>query len=523
MTGSPTDGPAGRTIPASVRNAIPARFVEMYRIVPLSIDDEVLTIAHPRNVDPAAIRELQVLLDHRVRLEVRDAVELEALIRGNYGLGAPEIDSLVRAEASVGREPSAGGGNGATSAERSRGADLSEDTAIVSFVNGLIRQACDDGATDLHLEPYDGRLRVRFRIDGLLHDVPVPAEVHRFHLAIASRIKVMARLDIAEQRLPQDGKFRVTRGGEDLDFRVSVLPTPHGEAINIRVLADRAVLRDLGSLGLSERDLRVVDEILRRPHGVVLVTGPTGSGKTTTLYSFLQVLNSVDRKILTIEDPIEYDMPGVSQIQVFPRIGLTFAKGLRSMLRHDPDVMMVGEIRDEETAQTVVRVALTGHLVFSTVHTNDAAGTPIRLIDMKVEPYLVASSVECVIAQRLVRLVCESCAASDDRVATPAALGITDVGFDAVFGSERPTFTVGRGCDRCRGTGYRGRTAVFEIVPVTHGIRDRVLARASSEELRAEALRGGYWPLRWKGLALAATGRTTVEEVLRVSQAQDRS
>jgi len=502
-----------RPVSDSARELIPARFVERHQVVPLGLESGVLRVAHPRDVDPAILRELEVLLGYEVRGEAWAAGELEKLVRRSYGIGAREIESLLKAEpaAPVVAVPGPMPAGGARE-------DLAEDAAIVSFVNNLLRQAKTDGATDIHVEPFESRLRVRFRIDGMLHEIPVPAEVWRYHTAVVSRVKVMANLDIAEHRLPQDGKFRHPIGGDDHDFRVSILPTPHGETVNIRVLANAAILLGLESLGLERGDFGVIEEMLARPHGVILVTGPTGSGKTTTLYSFLNVLNATHRKILTIEDPIEYDLHGITQIQVRPKVGLGFAEGLRSMLRHDPDVMMVGEIRDEETAQTVIRVALTGHLVFSTVHTNDAASTPIRLLDMGVEPYLVASSVECIIAQRLVRLVCEECGEEDRRELGADALGVDAAAFDEIVKAGRD-FRVGRGCEACRGTGYRGRTAIFEILPVTAGIRKIVQVRGSAEDLHTEARAEGCWPLRWKGLALAARGRTTIDEVLRVSAA----
>jgi type II secretory ATPase GspE/PulE/Tfp pilus assembly ATPase PilB-like protein len=272
---------------------------------------------------------------------------------------------------------------------------------------------------------------------------------------------------------------------------------------------------------LEASDKRIVDEILAKPHGVILVTGPTGSGKTTTLYSFLASLNSMERKIITIEDPIEYKLEGITQIQVRPRIGLDFARGLRSMLRHDPDVMMVGEIRDQETAETVIRVALTGHLVFSTVHTNDAPSTPARLMDMSVEPYLVASSVECVIAQRLVRLVCNDCAEAMVPALDPVSLGVSEMGLERIMRRSQDRFRIGRGCASCRMTGYRGRTAIFETMPMTPSIRELIQHKESAAKIAAQARREECWPLRWKGLVLASTGRTSIEEVLRVTAADD--
>jgi type II secretory ATPase GspE/PulE/Tfp pilus assembly ATPase PilB-like protein len=505
-------------IPEGVRDLIPARFVEQHRIVPLALTGRVLAVAHPESVDPAILREISILLNIQVQGVVKDARALEELIRANYGVGAQEIENLVRSEDETGKAE----GNGRTKGAVLDRTDLSQDAAIVAFVNNLLKQAIEDGATDVHIEPFENRLRVRFRIDGVLHEIPVPGEVFRFHTAVVSRVKVMANLDIAEHRLPQDGKFRSRMNGREVDFRVSILPTPHGETVTVRILVNAAILMGLESLGLESSDLAIIHEMLEKPHGVVLVTGPTGSGKTTTLYSFLSILNQAERKILTIEDPIEYDLQGVTQIQVRPKVGLDFAHGLRSMLRHDPDVMMVGEIRDEETAETVIRVALTGHLVFSTVHTNDAASTPIRLLDMGVEPYLVASSVECIIAQRLVRIVCQECQVREARGLSADALGIEEEVLEHIVEGKRGGFRTGRGCAHCRFTGYRGRTAIFEILPVSRTLRELILKREPAEKLAVAARRQGFWPLRWKGLALAARGVTTVEEILRVSAAQER-
>ncbi|MFQ5599760.1 MAG: GspE/PulE family protein [Candidatus Krumholzibacteriia bacterium] len=501
-------------IPREVLDLIPARVAERHSIVPLGLTDGVLRVAHPSGLDAGVLRELALLLDVEIHGEERAPDVLAAMIRAHYGLGAQTIESLVRAA-------------GSPAVERRPGEltqdlhGLSDDATIVAFVNRLIQQSCEDGATDIHIEPYENRLRVRCRIDGLLHDVPVPPGVHRFHSTIISRLKVMAHLDIAERRLPQDGRFRARIHGAELDFRVSIVPTPYGEAVDIRVLANASILRGLESLGMQAADLQIVRDVLAKPHGVVLVTGPTGSGKTTTLYSFLNRLNETHRKIITIEDPIEYNLEGVTQIQVRPKIGLTFASGLRSMLRHDPDVMMVGEIRDRETAETVIRVALTGHLVFSTVHTNDAPSTPARLMDMGMEPYLAASSIECVIAQRLIRLVCSNCAAASPDTHDAASLGISVGGYEQVFGSHPGELRTARGCDRCHFTGYRGRTGIFEILPVTPVIRDLVMQRQSADRLGRGARAAGGWPRRWKGLQVAVEGRTSIEEVLRVTAAQE--
>ncbi|MFQ5600131.1 MAG: GspE/PulE family protein [Candidatus Krumholzibacteriia bacterium] len=496
---------------------IPARFVEKYRIVPLGLHGDRLVVAHPQGMDPTALHELSLLLNMEVDGEGRGEAELQELIRVNYGLGAQAIESLIKGEREEGRRlgPALAASPLAEELDTS-----SDDAAIVSFVNHLLLQAYRDNATDIHIEPFDAGLAIRYRLDGFLHDVPVPAEVHRFHAAIVSRIKVMADLNIGEHRLPQDGRIKAKIDGQELDFRVSILPTHYGEGVNLRLLVNTSIQGGLEALGLHAEGVEIVQRLLRKPHGVVLVTGPTGSGKTTTLYTFLNLLNEVRRKIITIEDPIEYTLQRISQIQVHPKIGLGFAEGLRSMLRHDPDVMMVGEIRDHETAETVIRVALTGHLVFSTVHTNDAPSTPARLLDMGIEPYLLTSSVECILAQRLVRLVCPSCAVPAEAELAPGALGVSEEACARISAGTEQAFARGVGCGHCRSTGYKGRTAIFEVMPVTPGLREVIVARGSAAELAQIAVREGFWPLRWRGLQLAARGRTTVEEVLRVTAAE---
>jgi type II secretory ATPase GspE/PulE/Tfp pilus assembly ATPase PilB-like protein len=326
----------------------------------------------------------------------------------------------------------------------------------------------------------------------------------------------MAGLDIAEKRLPQDGSIKARIGDDELDLRASILPTQFGETVDIRLLSRSSVLLGLGSLGLLPRDLEALEGMIKRPHGVILVTGPTGSGKTTTLYACLSRINDTSRKIITIEDPVEYQLKGITQIQVHPKIGLSFATGLRSMLRHDPDVMMVGEIRDHETAEVAIQVALTGHLVFSTLHTNDAAGAATRLVNMGVEPYLVASSVTCMMAQRLVRLVCPHCK-------KPARENLKALGVDPskLEGVEKPEFFVGAGCDECKFTGFLGRTAIYEILPVSEEIADAVTARASSGKIIELGRRKGFRTLREDGLTKAAMGLTTVAEVLRVTSEEN--
>jgi len=354
-------------------------------------------------------------------------------------------------------------------------------------------------------------LRIRYRIDGILYEIPVPESLQCLHRAIVSRIKIMANLNIAEQRLPQDGRIKVLAGRHRLDLRISILPTPFGESVTLRILNSNEITLGLEHLGLLPRDLALIERLLRRPHGIVLVTGPTGSGKTTSLYACLNRLNDTCRKIITVEDPIEYQLPGITQMQVKPKIGLTFAQGLRSMLRHDPDIILVGEIRDHETAEVTIQVAMTGHLVFSTLHTNDAPSAVARLTNMGIEPYLIAASVECIIAQRLVRRICPNCKYVDSRPEGRHGLPHEQFGKDCVCHR-------GQGCPACKQTGYRGRTAIYEFLMVDDEIREHIAAKTSAGRLRQLAMAKGMIGLRQDGFQKVAMGITTLDEVLRVTQ-----
>ena len=491
---------------------IPARFARRHSVVPLLDAGGVLRVAYHADLGPSIVAELRLLLGRDVIGEPHAAAEIDVMIQRTYGVGADAVDHLDASGAVEGDPEGTRLRQGTVLRERVD--DVDDDASVVSIVNELLRRAEQDGATDIHLEPHENRVRVRFRIDGMLLDIAVPEGLLRYHAAVVSRIKVMSNLDIAERRLPQDGRIKATVGGVEHEYRVSILPTQFGETVDIRVLTNTSILTGLDGLGMWPAEQEFVRRTLQVPYGVVLVTGPTGSGKTTSLYSFLNLLNDARRKIITIEDPIEYHLEGVTQIQVHPRIGLSFAAGLRSMLRHDPDVMMVGEIRDQETAETVIRVALTGHLVFSTVHTNDAPSTPARLLDMGVEPYLLASSVRAILAQRLVRKVCPGCAEVDDSEwARELVREVRSRGDDP----GPATFRVGRGCERCHQTGYSGRTAIFEILPVSGRVQEMILHRAPASALRTEAAKQGCRTLRTRGLDLATAGVTSISEVLRVT------
>jgi len=391
-----------------------------------------------------------------------------------------------------------------------------QDASIIRFVNQVLSEALEVRATDVHVEPFEHQLRVRYRIDGVLQEANIPPDVRRFQAAIVSRIKILSHLDIAEKRLPQDGRIRLKVKGREIDVRVSVIPMLHGEATVLRIL-DRGDNKtfNMDVLGMARRDRVAFERVQELPHGIVLVTGPTGSGKTTSLYAALSRINDIERKIITIEDPVEYQLAGINQIQVNNKAGLTFAAGLRAILRHDPDVVLIGEIRDKETAEIAVQASLTGHLVFSTLHTNDAPGAAARLIDMGVEPYLVASSVEMVIAQRLVRLICPHC-----KETTPAPdVEALREELARESGVELPDVLYrGKGCRQCQGTGFRGRSGVFELMPITEELRALVMERAPTQKMRAVAIQQGMNSLRADGWRLVREGRTTVEEVMRVTK-----
>ncbi|MBU1852459.1 MAG: Flp pilus assembly complex ATPase component TadA, partial [Candidatus Omnitrophica bacterium] len=383
--------------------------------------------------------------------------------------------------------------------------------SIIKFVNQILVQAVREKATDIHIEPYEDEMKVRYRVDGVLYDISIPQDIKYFQSAIVSRLKIMSNLDIAERRLPQDGRVKIRVGDEELDLRISILPTQFGESVDVRLLSSK-MLYSLGNLGLSSSDQKKLEGLIHKPHGIIFVTGPTGSGKTTTLYSCLSKINGKDKKIITIEDPIEYQLKGITQIQIHPRVGLNFATGLRSMLRHDPDIMMVGEVRDFETAEITIRVALTGHLVFSTLHTNDAAGGVTRLLDMGIEPYLVASSVECFIAQRLVRLICPQCKVEKK----PDGEILRELGVEDDINSV--LIYEGKGCEFCKFSSYKGRTAVYEFLPMSEEIREMVLHRSSSDQIKKKALGLGMHTLRMDGWKKIKQGLTTVSEVIRVTE-----
>ena len=484
----------------------PVRILMTHKLLPISQTDGVVTVAASRLSDTAGLDELRMACGLEVRPALATSSEIARCLSSLLGVGADTLQSLVAEAVDDGVEVVGGESDADVDLE-----SAAQDASIIKFVNQVLAEAIERRATDVHFEPFEDVLRVRYRVDGVLQEANVSREVLRFQPAIVSRLKILSRLDIAEKRLPQDGRIKLRVSGKEVDVRVSVIPMLHGEAVVLRLLDRSAALLGLERLGMSDEDRGTFEEVLRLPHGIVLVTGPTGSGKTTTLYAALSRINDIERKIVTIEDPIEYHLHGINQIQVSTKAGLTFGRGLRSILRHDPDVILVGEIRDQETADIAVQASLTGHLVFSTLHTNDAPGALTRLVDMGIEPYLVSSSLEMVLAQRLVRLICTRC---KEPVPPAEAAGLR-----AEFGSDPPeVFYRGAGCRHCQGRGFLGRTGVFEMMVIDEPIRAMVLERASAGEIRRQAGRAGMKSLREDGRRLVRDGRTTLGEVLRVTK-----
>jgi general secretion pathway protein E/type IV pilus assembly protein PilB len=488
-----------------VLSLFPARLLLKDELLPLRRVNGTVEVATSRLFATQALDTLRAMTGLRLKpvLAPREAIQRE--MKKRLGVGADTIDTLDEAApfqvVDEGKEDDT---NLDTAAE---------DASIIRFVNQVLRDAIELRSSDIHLEPFEDELRIRYRVDGVLQEIPVPAQVKRFQPAIVSRVKILSHLNIAEKRLPQDGRIKIRVDDGEVDIRVSVIPMLHGEAVVLRLLRQNATLRGMGELGLDARELRCFRRILGLPHGIVLVTGPTGSGKTSTLYTALNEINDAVRKIITIEDPIEYQLKGVNQIQVSEKAGLTFARGLRSILRHDPDVILVGEIRDQETAQIAVQASLTGHLVFSTLHTNDAPGALTRLVDMGVEPYLVASSLEAVLAQRLVRVLCERCKQEDTSPAAQALKAQLNWPAGAVIYRAE-------GCRQCRQTGYFGRRAIFEWMDTDNEIRSMVLKNRSADEIREAARQHGMRTLAEDGWRLVRLGVTTPEEVLRVTKDQ---
>lgn len=498
-----------KSIPDEVIKAVPARFVWHYKFMPLALKGNLLTIAISNPLDVWPTEDIKFHLGFEVEVVLAIEAEIMAAIKTYYGVGAAIVEGILDKK----EEPSKKADEGVMVLDSPE--KLAQDASVIKLVNQILAEAIQSRATDIHIEPYRDRVKVRYRIDGILYDVPVPETMKQLNLAITSRIKIIANMDIVERRLPQDGRAKVKLGEMDVDLRVSIIPTLYGENLVIRILPSH-MLFSMSDLGLSNQDLEMVDNLIQKPHGIIFLTGPTGSGKTTTLYSFLSKLNKPDVKIITVEDPIEYELTGVTQLQVNPKIGLTFANALRNLLRHDPDIMMVGEVRDLETAELAIRTALTGHLVFSTLHTNDSASGVTRLLDMGLEPYLIASSVQAFIAQRLVRTICTECKEKVPFKETTKEKEEVKEHFEII---EKPSHVYkGKGCEACKFTGYKGRIAIYEILVVNEQIRQLVLEKRSASQIKKKALELGLRTLLSEGWAKIKEGLTTPEEVMRVTE-----
>jgi general secretion pathway protein E len=484
---------------------ISARFLREARALPVREDESELALAMADPTDAYTIGAFEMVTGRSVRPMIAIPTELDAALERLYGSGKSAQSQIIG-------DVEQRGDDMAFDADVQQLKDLAAEAPVIRLVSLLITNALETRASDIHIEPFENRLIVRYRIDGVLHEVESPPK--RLSAAVISRVKIMANLDIAERRLPQDGRIRLRVQGKEIDLRVSTVPTMHGESVVMRILDKGGVALDFQRLGFEEDTLKIFLDVLLQPHGILLVTGPTGSGKTTTLYTALDRLNQPDVKILTVEDPVEYQMPGINQIQVKPQIDLTFNNALRSIVRQDPDVIMIGEIRDLETAQIAVQSALTGHLVLSTVHTNDAPSTVNRLLDMGVEDYLLTSTVIGILAQRLVRTLCHNC--RESYVALPELVEQMQL---RKFSRERDiTLWHPRGCSQCANTGYVGRVSIMEMLPITDGLRSLVMKHATATDLRAEAVREGMLTMYEDGVRKALRGVTTFEEVLRVTR-----
>ncbi len=497
------------TIESAILEKLPTRVVFQYNVVPYAIENGALIVGTNDPFDTGLVDALRLASGMRVRLALALQNDIASAIKKFYGVGADTMEKLMQDGNRIEVAPE-------DTILKTDLSELDQEASIVRFVNQIIWEAYQERATDIHLEPMENQLRIRYRVDGVLHQTPLPSQLIRFQAAIISRIKVMANMDIAEKRLPQDGRIGMRIQGEDIDIRVASMPTTYGESVSLRLLMRGKEFIGLRQLGLRERDEKIIRKVIEKPNGIILVTGPTGSGKSTSLYAYLHEINTIDQRIITVEDPIEYEMGGINQVNVKAEIGLTFATALRHILRQDPDIIMIGEIRDFETAEIAIRASLTGHLVFSTLHTNDAAGAVTRLLDMGVEPFLVASSLEAVVAQRLVRRLCPDC----KRPAKPDRLFLETAGFPMAALDTTPIYE-GVGCEKCRQTGFRGRTGLYELLQVTETIEPLILQRSSSNAIKQLAVTQGMRTLRDDGWAKVLEGVTTVEEVLRVSEETD--
>jgi type II secretory ATPase GspE/PulE/Tfp pilus assembly ATPase PilB-like protein len=486
---------------------LPSRFVFQHHILPIEVKENAVVLATYDLFNSVGRQLATQLLKKPAEWVLVQRAQLLRAIKSLYGVGAETFDEILKTNRGF-----------EVLQEGETATDINADdpeASVVKFVNQVIREAIAERATDIHVEPLENDIRIRYRIDGILHEVAVPPQLRVLHAAIISRLKVMAHMDIAERRLPQDGRMNLHANNQEIDVRVSTIPTVNGESISLRLLARGGQSFGFQRLDLGDKQEGVIRHLLAQPNGIILLTGPTGCGKSTSLYCFLSTINSVSRRIITIEEPVEYKLPGVLQMDVKPEIDFTFARGLRHILRQDPNVVMVGEIRDVETADIAIRAAMTGHLVFSTLHTNDAVGGITRLLDMDVEPFLLASVVKAFIAQRLVRTICPEC---PEKVDYPPEY-LAEIGFPVRELGTR--FSRGRGCDQCRQTGYQGRAAIYEICVITEPLRKLIMQKRDGGELKQCAIVEGMETLRHDGWRRVAQAKTTIEEVVRVTQTDE--
>lgn len=493
------------TVSAEAQKRISTKVAFQHSVLPTVFENDSLQVAVSNPFNTALLNAVQFEAQCPVQFRLAPKVEIEKALKKYYGVGAETLDELAEdepLELFVGEDKEITEGD--------------QEASVIKFVNQIIWEAFKDRATDIHFEPAEDELRIRYRIDGILHQTPMPPQLKRYQAALISRIKVMSGMNISEKRLPQDGRINVRIKGEEIDIRVSTVPTVYGESVSLRLLTRGKIFLSLDKLGFAPHEENAIREIIIKPHGILLVTGPTGSGKSTSLYAFLSTINSVQKRIITIEEPVEYELKGINQIAVRSDIGLTFAMGLRHILRQDPNVIMVGEIRDLETAEIAIRASLTGHLVFSTLHTNDAPSAFTRLIDMGIEPFLVASSVEAVMAQRLVRTICPHC--KIEQKVERDYLRKISFPEDEI---ETAKFWRGAGCELCRELGYQGRLGIYEILILKESLRPLILNRAAASTIAQKAIEEGMRTLRADGWQKVKAGLTTIEEVLRVTQTEE--
>ena len=491
------------TVEPETLQAMPLKLVHRRSLMPLSRNNGTLVVATGDPYDVYALDELQMLTGLQIQPVLASPREIARLIKTHFGVGGETVSAMMADRA---EEVELLDG---LDADDSEAAKMAQEASVVKLVNEILVEAANERASDIHVEPEEGSLRVRYRIDGILQTQSLHAEINRFQAAILSRIKIMARLNIAEKRMPQDGRIKMRVQNREVDVRVSIIPMIHGEGVVMRLLDKGRMVFNLANVGMADDTYTLFRKLIEMPHGIVLVTGPTGSGKSTTLYSALNEIKDETLKIITVEDPVEYQQPGISQIQVHSKIGLTFAASLRSILRHDPDVILIGEMRDLETAESAIQASLTGHMVFSTLHTNDAPSAFTRLIDMGIEPFLVSSTVVGVMAQRLVRTVCSECKEEYEPHEVPSDFPRN--------GGGPVRLWRGVGCRSCRQTGYRGRVGIYELMVTGDSIREMCVERVNASQIRKQALKEGMITLRQDGWRKVLQGKTTLDEVARVT------